>query len=59
MDAEGSMEQNGDKNDAGTASHYPGNRGGSNQSSLAAHAYLPTKNTSAHVSTRQLCVLCG
>jgi hypothetical protein len=25
MDAEGSMEQNGDKNDAGTASHYPGN----------------------------------
>ena len=25
MDAEGGMEQNGDKNDAGTASHYPGN----------------------------------
>ena len=25
MDAEGSMEQNCDKNDAGTASHYPGN----------------------------------
>ncbi len=23
MDAEGDMEQNGDKNDAGTASHYP------------------------------------
>jgi hypothetical protein len=25
MDAEGNMEQNGDKNDAGTASHNPGN----------------------------------
>ncbi len=25
MDAEDSMEQNGDKNDEGTASHYPGN----------------------------------
>ena len=25
MDAEGGMEQNGDKNDVGTASHYPGN----------------------------------
>jgi len=25
MDAEGSMEQNRDKNDAGTASHYPSN----------------------------------
>ncbi len=25
MDAEGSMEQDGDRNDAGTASHYPGN----------------------------------
>jgi hypothetical protein len=25
MDAESGMEQNGDKNDAGTASHYPGN----------------------------------
>jgi hypothetical protein len=25
MDAEGGMEQNGDKNDAGTASHYHGN----------------------------------
>ncbi len=25
MDAEGSMELNGDKNDAGTSSHYPGN----------------------------------
>ena len=25
MDAEGDMEQNGDKNDAGTASHYPRN----------------------------------
>ena len=25
MDAEGSMEQNGDKNDTGTVSHYPGN----------------------------------
>jgi hypothetical protein len=25
MDAEGGMEQNGDKNDAGTVSHYPGN----------------------------------
>jgi hypothetical protein len=25
MDAEGSMEQNGDRNDAGTVSHYPDN----------------------------------
>ena len=25
MDTEGDMEQNGDKNDAGTALHYPGN----------------------------------
>jgi hypothetical protein len=25
MDAEGSMEQNGDKNDEGTVLHYPGN----------------------------------
>jgi hypothetical protein len=25
MDAEGSMEQDGDRNDAGTVSHYPGN----------------------------------
>ena len=25
MDAEGIMEQNGDKNDVGTVSHYPGN----------------------------------
>jgi hypothetical protein len=25
MDAERGMEQNGDKNDAGTVSHYPGN----------------------------------
>ena len=25
IDAEGGMEQNGDKNDVGTVSHYPGN----------------------------------